>query len=76
MIQAEVNNDEEMYNNLVAERMHVEGLAMAASDVRPGEEDPTTSWRLTATRSQHHAIQSGGMRHGTWLQSVPVTFGS
>ena len=43
MIQAEVNNNEEMYNNLVAERMHVEGLAMTTSDVRPGEEDPTTS---------------------------------
>ena len=37
MIQAEVNNDEEMYNNLVLERIQLEDLASVASDVRPGE---------------------------------------
>ncbi len=37
MIQAEVNNDEEMYNNLVVERIQLEDLASVASDVRPGE---------------------------------------
>ncbi len=42
MIQTEVYNDEEMYEQLVAERFHVEGLTLAASDVRPDEEDPTS----------------------------------
>ncbi len=37
MIQAEVNNKEEMYNNLVVERIQLEDLASVASDIRPGE---------------------------------------
>ena len=46
---AVVNNDYETYERLWRELARVEGLQLAASDIRPGE---ATSWSLTATRSQ------------------------
>lgn len=40
MIQCEVYNDQEAYENLRARRLRVESLEMMASDVRPGDEEP------------------------------------
>ena len=56
------NNDFETYEMLARELSRGEGLV--ASDIRPGEEDPTTTWSISTTRSQ------------PTVQSVLVTFGS